>query len=131
MSTIYVEPAQKAGEALHLVQSAIRSETTRLELGLEMARNGDQAYLAGSITLVDGSMLHFKEFLDATSETVTKLMYTYHYQDASNELIFRYDNARHRPLLRFLEQKHTPGQVVETFAPTLDEVLAEIAVSKG
>ena len=38
MSTIYVEPAQKAGEVLHLVQSAIKSEMTKLELGLEMAR---------------------------------------------------------------------------------------------
>jgi hypothetical protein len=39
MSTIYVEPTQKAGEVLYLVQSAIKSEMTRLELGLEMARN--------------------------------------------------------------------------------------------
>ena len=38
MSTIYVEPAQKAGEVLYLVQSAIKSEMAKLELGLEMAR---------------------------------------------------------------------------------------------
>jgi hypothetical protein len=38
MSTIYVEPAQKAGEVLYLVQSAIESEMTKLELGLERAR---------------------------------------------------------------------------------------------
>jgi hypothetical protein len=94
-------------------------------------RPGDQGYLTGSITFVDGTVLHFKEFLDATGETVAKLMYTYHYQDASNQLIFRYDNARHRPLLRSLEHKHTPGQVKEMPAPTLDDVLAEIAVAKG
>lgn len=94
-------------------------------------RPGEQGYLAGSITLVDGSILHFTEFLDAVKETVDKLMYTYHYQDASNQLIFRYDNARHRPLLHSLDHKHTPEQVVETLAPTLEDVLAEIAMVKG
>ncbi len=95
------------------------------------ARPGDQGYLTGSITYADGSVLHFREFLDAAGETVDKLTYTYHYQDAGNQLIFRYDNARHRPLLRSLEHKHAPGQVVEMPAPALDEVLAEIATIKG
>lgn len=94
-------------------------------------RPGDQGYLAGSLTFVDGSVLYFREFLDAVKEAVDKLMYTYHYQDAGNQLIFRYDNARHRPPLRSLEHKHTPGQVVESPDPTLEDVLAEIAVAKG
>ena len=94
-------------------------------------RPGEQGYLAGSVTFVDGSVLHFAEFLDAIGESVDKLMYTYHYQDASDQLIFRYDNARHRPMLRSLEYKHIPGQIVEMPAPTLDDVLAEIAMDKG
>jgi hypothetical protein len=94
-------------------------------------RPGEQGYLAGSLTFVDGSVLHFAEFLDAFQRTVDKLMYTYHYQDANDQLIFRYDNARHRPLLHSLEHKHSPGQVVETPAPTLDDVLAEITLSQG
>ena len=40
-------------------------------------------------------------------------------------------NARHRPLLHSLDHKHTPEQVVETLAPTLEDVLAEIAMVKG
>jgi len=94
-------------------------------------RPGEQGYLTGSLTFVDGSVLYFREFLDAVEETVDKLMYTYHYQDAGNQLIFRYDNARHRPPLRSLEHKHIPGQIVEASAPTLGDVLAEIAVTKG
>lgn len=94
-------------------------------------RSGGQGYLAGSVTFVDGSVLRFTEFLDAVKGNVDKLMYTYHYQDASNQLIFRYDNARHRPPLRSLEHRHAPGQVVEMPAPALDDVLAEIAVGKG
>jgi hypothetical protein len=47
------------------------------------------------------------------------------------DTIFRYDNARHRPALRSFEHKHTPGQVVEAPAPTLDDVLAEIVAARG
>jgi hypothetical protein len=38
MSTIYVEPAQKASEVLSLVRSAIEGEIARLELALKVAR---------------------------------------------------------------------------------------------
>jgi hypothetical protein len=94
-------------------------------------RPGEQGYLAGSIIFADGSALHFREFLDAIGDVVDKLMYTYHYQDGGNQLIFRYDNARHRPPLRSLEHKHTPGQVIGALAPTLEDVLTEIIVAKG
>ncbi len=94
-------------------------------------RPGEQGYLTGSITFADGTSLHFREFLDAVKDTVDKLMYTYHYQDADHQLIFRYDNARHQPPLSSLEHKHTPGWVMETPAPTLEDVLAEIVVAQG
>lgn len=94
-------------------------------------RPGEQGYLSGSIIFADGSELYFREFLDAVKETVDKLMYVYHYQDAGNQLMFRYDNARHRPPLGFLEHKHMPGQVIEAPAPTLDTVLVEIVIAKG
>jgi len=38
MSTIYVEPVQKADKILHLIQSAVESEIAKLELGLKLAR---------------------------------------------------------------------------------------------
>jgi hypothetical protein len=38
MSTIYIEPVPKTGEVLYLVQSAIKSEVTRLRLALKLAR---------------------------------------------------------------------------------------------
>lgn len=94
-------------------------------------RSGEQGHLVGSITFADGSVFYFREFLDAVEETVDKLMYVYHYQNADNQLIFRYDNARHRPALRFLEHKHLPGQIVEALAPALDAVLTEIVIAKG
>jgi len=94
-------------------------------------RPASQAYLAGTITLSDNSALHFSEFLDQMGDEVEKLMYTYHYQDADNHLIFRYDNARHKPPLASSEHKHLPNQVTEAASPTLDDVLAEIFTMKG
>ena len=38
MSTLYVEPAQRTGEVLYLVRSAVKSEIARLELALKIAR---------------------------------------------------------------------------------------------
>lgn len=38
MSTIYVEPLQKASEVLPLVRSAIEGEIARLELAVKLAR---------------------------------------------------------------------------------------------
>ena len=48
-----------------------------------------------------------------------------------NQLIFRYDNAVHRPSLPFLEHKHLPDQILEIPAPPLANVLAEIFTTHG
>lgn len=89
-------------------------------------RPGLQGYLSGVVTFADGSVLHFAEFLDEARGEVEKVMYTYHYQDASHQLLFRYDNARHRPPLPMREHKHVPGQTISAPAPLLAEVLAEV-----
>jgi hypothetical protein len=94
-------------------------------------RPGRQGYLYGSLTFHDGSVLHFREYLYRVGETIGKEMYTYHYQDATAALVFRYDNARHRPLLGMLEHKHTSDEVTEAAAPTLEEVLTEIVSTCG
>jgi hypothetical protein len=53
-------------------------------------------------------------------------MYSYHYQDGQKRLVFRYDNAAHKPSLSQPEHKHTPEGVEVSSAPTLVEVLDEI-----
>ena len=94
-------------------------------------RPGDQGYLTGAVIFADDSKLHFSEYVDQTGDVVDKLMYTYHYQDTDNQLIFRYDNALHRPALSSIEHKHLPTQITAAPAPTLDDVLAEIATMRG
>lgn len=94
-------------------------------------RPGAQGYLNGAVIFVDGSVLHFTEFLDEVHKQVEKVMYTYHYQDSDRQLVFRYDNARHRPPLPLREHKHTPEQTMVSPAPLLAEVLAEIMRYQG
>lgn len=90
------------------------------------ARPGNQGYLTGSMHFIDGSLFHFREFIDIEGDTVDKQAYSYHYQDRENRMIFRYDNSRHKPALSSLDHKHTNGQIIETDAPALEDVLAEI-----
>lgn len=93
-------------------------------------RPGEQGYLTGSLTFSDGSVLHFREFLDAVGAVIDKVTYVYHYQDARHRLIFRYDNARHRSQYA-TEHKHIANRVIEAPVPTLEMVLLEIATIRG
>jgi hypothetical protein len=96
------------------------------------SRPGNQAYLHGVIVFVDGSRFFFREYLDETDEEIAKLMYTYHYQGAGGHLLFRYDNAKHKPALAFDEHKQlSETQIIPADAPTLTAVLAEIAERQG
>lgn len=79
-------------------------------------------------TFTGQSRFFFREYLDVAAGKIEKLMYTYHYQDAANQLLFRYDNAQHKPALLFLEHKHIGDtDIIQADAPVLSEVLLEIA----
>ena len=69
--------------------------------------------------------LHFREYIDMT-QAEPKIMYAYHCQDADHNLIFRYDNAAHKPALPQPEHKHTPLGIEASPVPTLAEVLDQI-----
>lgn len=95
-------------------------------------RPGDQGFVSGSFLFQDESRFFFREYLDATSSGIDKLMYSYHYQNADTQLVFRYDNARHRPELPFTDHKHlSSGEVSQVILPDLAQVMAEIASSRG
>lgn len=100
-------------------------------LSLEVdPRSSLQGFIAGILQFDDGSTLHFREFVNL-SHAAPKLMYVYHYQDPATNLIFRYDNAAHKPALPQAEHKHTPSSVEALPAPTLTEVLDEISKQKN
>jgi hypothetical protein len=86
--------------------------------------------ISGLLRFEDNSELHVREFVDTTL-TEPRLMYVYHYQDANAILMFRYDNATHRPKLERAEHKHTKVGVSESLAPTLSQVIDEILKAKS
>lgn len=74
---------------------------------------------------MDGSRLFFTEYIDARYR-LEKLSYAYHCQDAEGNLIFRYDNAAHKPALPYTCHKHLPdGTFVESPAPEFDILMEE------
>ncbi len=88
------------------------------------SRSPLRGFIAGQLQLPDASELHFREFIDI-SQAEPRLMYVYHYQDVHHQLIFRYDNAAHRPALAQPDHKHTPAGVEISSAPTLAQVILE------
>jgi Family of unknown function (DUF6516) len=79
------------------------------------------------VQFLDRSEIHFREYLDEANQVIEKVMYTYHYQDATNKLIFRYDNAAHRPTLSTATHRHDASGTRPSESPDLQGVLAEIA----
>ncbi|WP_244156390.1 toxin-antitoxin system TumE family protein [Desulfonatronospira thiodismutans] len=118
------------GNYLHEVRSAIE----RMDLyGFadvidiqEELRAGKQAVIQASVVLVDGSSLHVREYIDA-AYGIKKVSYGYHYQDRHGKLVFRYDNARHKPALKSKEHKHlSDNSIVEAAAPSISELVEEV-----
>jgi hypothetical protein len=81
--------------------------------------------IKGVISFSDDSKLFFKEYLDL-SYHIEKETYSFHYQDRNGSLIFRYDNAAHKPALGFMDHEHVGNQVVRTEVANLREILEEI-----
>lgn len=94
-------------------------------------RPGDQGFVAGLVLFQDRSVLQFREYLDSSASQVTKLMYSYHYRDVADRLVFRYDNANHRPPVPEREHNHTADDILASPAPVLEDVLTEIVVAQG
>ena len=93
---------------------------------LKDKRSPSIGFLEGHLYFLDGSSLYMVEFVNVKT-TVDRYKYSYHYQDANLQLIFRYDLApHHRELASFPHHKHVGPNAQESFAPTLEEVLREI-----
>jgi len=89
-----------------------------------------EGFIRGEIYFVNESVLHFREFIDVENE-VERLMYVYHYVDASKELVFRYDNTGHHKRLKlptYPHHKHdgSESDVLPASPRELASVLVEI-----
>ena len=92
----------------------------------EEIRANKQAILNSKVVLIDNSILHIKEYIDA-KYGINRVSYAYQYQDRVGRLIFRYDNAAHRPALGFNEHKHSSdGTIYEAVLPDIFDLVDEI-----
>jgi Family of unknown function (DUF6516) len=123
----FPEYVQDLEKALHATIAS--GEGILLSLQVDQ-RSAVRGFVSGSLQFPDGSTLSFREFVDI-SQAEPKLMYAYHYQDASNILIFRYDNAVHRPALPQSGHKHTQSGIEVAPVPTLSVVLDQILKRGG
>jgi hypothetical protein len=116
------EYAQEIDEVLDASVAAGEAVLVNIQIDQRSSLRG---FISGVFQFNDASELHFREFVD-TNLPEPRIMYAYHHQDANRKLIFRYDNARHRPSLPHVEHKHTPAGVIAHTAPTLAQVLDEV-----
>jgi predicted AlkP superfamily phosphohydrolase/phosphomutase len=92
----------------------------------EEIRPAKQAVIKAYVTLVDGSILNIMEYIDAKYR-VEKISFAYQYQNREGKLIFRYDNASHRPALKFTDHKHLPdGSIVQSSISDIADVVDEV-----
>ena len=84
------------------------------------ARTEKIGLIKGSFVFINESKLFFTEYLDLRYK-IEKLAYSFHYQDKNGELIFRYDNAAHKPGHSFNSHKHVEGAILETGISTATE----------
>ena len=113
--------------------NSVRVALQRLEdYGLVVAiafnsevRSGGQAVLNIKVTFIDKSQLYIREYL-TSKYGLNRVSYAYQYQSEDASLIFRYDNAKHKPPLGFDEHKHTrDGTIIQSQLPMIDEIVDE------
>jgi len=125
-ATGFHDYAKSIADYLNTLSAAGRIARVSLETDPRSIMRG---LIVGRLLFDDGSELHFREFVDLTLPE-PRMMYAYHYQDASQALILRYDNAAHRPALSQPAHKHTPSSVTASPAPTLTHVIDEILIER-
>jgi len=92
----------------------------------EEIRANKQAILIAKVVLIDNSILYVREYIDA-KYGIDRVSYAYQYQNSADQLIFRYDNAVHRPALGFKEHRHSnDGKIYEAELPDIFELVDEI-----
>jgi len=116
------EYARNVTDQLHETLRSGHAKSLALEVDQRSVMRGQ---ISGLLAFEDQSELHFREFVDL-SQSEPKLAFAYHYQGVEGKLIFRYDNAAHRPSLLMFPHKHITIEVVECPVPTLTDVIDEI-----
>ena len=73
-----------------------------------------------------GRMLEINESFTGEKYQIIHLGYRYHFQDAKNKMVFRYDNTPHFPALAtYPHHKHLSDRVIPFDQPSIIEAVEE------
>ena len=86
----------------------VESQVVKASLIRERRIRRFEAYIKVRLTLIDDSVLDVTEYIQATEEDNAQVKrYSYHWMDASSQLLIRWDNVRHYPNLpNFPHHRH-------------------------
>ena len=91
------------------------------------SRPSGELYINIKVELIDNSVLFIREYVSARQERIDHFSYAYQYQTADQSLIFRYDNAAHKPPLKEKEHKHLQnGEIIVYPFPSIELIVDEI-----
>lgn len=89
-------------------------------------KSGTLGIIFGNIVFNDNTTLEFLELVRIVSDRTTRPKYRFHYYK-NEELIFRYDNAKHHSEVEtFPHHKHVKSTVTSSPEKSLIDVLGEI-----
>ncbi|MDY6950430.1 MAG: DUF6516 family protein [Thermodesulfobacteriota bacterium] len=92
-------------------------------------------YIRGQLFIIDASILEMAIFATEALDSLYVDKYRFHYRDGTGKMLFRYDNAPHHSEVdSHPHHKHTPGKIVPSKMPSLEDLLNEISaiiVAKG
>ena len=71
-----------------------------------------EGFIRGNLYFADGSMLHFREFIDVEIKP-ERFMYAYQFTDSSKKFVFRYDNTGHHKGYEFQPIRTTNMKIVK------------------
>lgn len=92
-------------------------------------RPGKQATINAEVILINETILYIRAYISAKYK-ISLLSYAFQYQSKDGKLIFRYDNATHKPPLGFEEHKHMEnGDIIEASSPDPRDLVDEIIES--
>lgn len=117
---------------LSKVEETVITLPAYVEHYTEEILTADRANLAFRLRFYHGGLLEVSEAIVVDAGVLQTLGYRYHCQNASNGLLFRYDDTPHFPdLPTFPHHKHLPDTVIAHGKPSLLAVLQEAAQFRG
>jgi len=112
---------------LNKVEGAVRNlQGAYVERYEEEILTADRLNLRIRIRFQTGHMLEINESIIGEKSQIIHLGYRYHFQDAKNNMVFRYDNTPHFPELEtYPHHKHLSDGVIPFDQPSIIEVIEE------